>query len=288
MKLGKRRFRIEVAASAWLSVCACSPAPASKPSLDAPKSAPSVAPQAPKSDGEVLEIGAEDDAAPWSQADGSGYANELVLAAFAAAGVKVHLQVLPYARCKQMVMDGVIPACFSMSRSPEVSSSVEFASEPLFVCHTNYVETAARAVAAPKTPRVVGAVLGYEYPDSLHARVKSGELVLEESVSEELNLKKLADGRIDAALVNTNETKPLDTMIAKAGPMKVETAVLEGELDSYLGFSRKHPRGPSARAQFDEGFRRIAEDGTKQRITAAWIARARAARAPLQAGVPDR
>jgi ABC-type amino acid transport substrate-binding protein len=125
----------------------------------------------------------------------------------------------------------------------------------------------------------VGAVLGYEYPDSLHTRVKSGELVLEESVSEELNLKKLADGRIDAALINTNETKPLDSMIERAGVrMKVKTTVLAGELDSYLGFSRKHPRGPSARAAFDAGFRRISADGTRERITATWIGRARAAR----------
>ena len=55
---------------------------------------------------ETVDIGVEDAAAPWSQADGTGYANDLVRASFRAVGVDVRLHVLPYARCKQHVVKG--------------------------------------------------------------------------------------------------------------------------------------------------------------------------------------
>src|SRR6185369_12478061 len=47
-----------------------------------------------------LPIAVEDDAGPWSQHDGTGFANDVVRAAFKATGVEVELLVVPYARCK--------------------------------------------------------------------------------------------------------------------------------------------------------------------------------------------
>ncbi|GEM_PF-6843124 len=41
-------------------------------------------------------LGAEDDAAPWSYADGSGYVNDIVRAAFGHAGWSVQIEVMPF------------------------------------------------------------------------------------------------------------------------------------------------------------------------------------------------
>ncbi|MET0859109.1 MAG: hypothetical protein ABWY27_20345, partial [Telluria sp.] len=79
-----------------------------------------------------LQILVEDAASPWSNHDGHGYANDLVRAAFAAAGVDVELVVVPYARCKAMVMQGSTVACFSMSASPELANRVRFSAKQLF------------------------------------------------------------------------------------------------------------------------------------------------------------
>ena len=62
-----------------------------------------------------LKIMAEDAAEPFSRADGTGYANDVVKAAFHAVGVEIAFDVVPYARCKKDAEDGKIAACFSMS-----------------------------------------------------------------------------------------------------------------------------------------------------------------------------
>jgi ABC-type amino acid transport substrate-binding protein len=121
----------------------------------------------------------------------------------------------------------------------------------------------------------VGTVLGYEYPAELHELEASGTIVLEESASEELNLRKLAEGRLDAAVVNDNATKSLEYMLARAGvTWRVERGFALGELTAYVGFSHRHPRAAEALARFDAGMNAITADGTRARIDAAWVQRA--------------
>ena len=85
-----------------------------------------------------LVIAVEDDAAPWSLADGSGYANDIVSIAFKAVGVDVQLKVVPYARCKRMVVNGDVAGCFSMSPAPELAGLVELSEQPIFSCYAGY------------------------------------------------------------------------------------------------------------------------------------------------------
>ncbi len=229
-----------------------------------------------------LEIAVENAAGPWSLPDGTGFANDVVRAAFAAVDVDVRLRVVPYARCKQMVADGIVVGCFSMSRLPALDSTVLFPSTPLFVCVSDYFQSASKGIPARRAGdlhrgTVVGVVLGYEYPASVYELQKQGILVLESAGSEEINLRKLADGRIDAALVNHNEIKTADYMIARAGVAgKVVLAFRAGVLPSYIGFSRKHPGGATALAQFNDGIRIITANGVLKRLEKKWADRARA------------
>src|SRR5882672_8493611 len=78
-----------------------------------------------------LKIMAEDAAEPFTRADGTGYANEIVKAAFHAAGVEIQFDVVPYARCKKDVEDGKIVACFSMSWYQGVEKIVAFSEVPV-------------------------------------------------------------------------------------------------------------------------------------------------------------
>src|SRR6185503_3924619 len=107
----------------------------------------------------------------------------------------------------------------------------------------------------------------YEYPPSVEALKKRGILLLEESESEELNLKKLAAGRVDAALINYNQTKPADLMLKHAGVKgQVRRAFTCGTLKSYLGFSVAHARGAWAKKKFDQGYKIIASSGRLKKI----------------------
>ena len=77
-------------------------------------------------------IMAEDASEPFSRGDGTGYANDIVKAAFQAAGFDVRLNVVPYARCKKSLEDGTTAACFSMSWIPEFKDRIVFSDQPLY------------------------------------------------------------------------------------------------------------------------------------------------------------
>jgi polar amino acid transport system substrate-binding protein len=224
-----------------------------------------------------LIIAAEDDAAPWSRADGTGYANDVVKAAFMAVGMEIQLRVMPYARCKRMAENGEVVGCLSMSPAPEFNGLIELSARPLFTCSAGYFYNVAKPPGVKRQEdlparTVVGTVIGYEYPSGFEKLVQSGALVREESTSEEINLRKLALGRVDLALLTYNQVKSPAWLIRRAQASdKVRTTFIAGQLRSYIGFSKKHPTGATARRQFDKGYRLITVNGTLKRITNLWL-----------------
>ena len=82
---------------------------------------------------ETLRFFVENDAAPWSKADGTGYANDLVKAIYDAVDVNVDFEVVPYARCKKYAETGEAVGCFSVARIPEVENIIAFSEIPLFL-----------------------------------------------------------------------------------------------------------------------------------------------------------
>lgn len=124
----------------------------------------------------------EDAASPWSNQHGEGYANDLVRAAFAAAGVDIKLVVVPYARCKAQVMQGRATGCFSMSAAPELEGRVRFSDKPLFSVTPRFyfnVQYPVRARSVAELPRGmrVGIVHGYEYPPFVAQLAQRGIVV---------------------------------------------------------------------------------------------------------------
>jgi len=223
-----------------------------------------------------FEIAVEDAADPWSRADGSGFANDMVRNAFRASGFDVAFRVVPYARCKNMVLSGAVVACFSMSPEPDLRDRVTFPAVPLFECYTTLVQNPARPLGAARLdalPRgtVIGAVLGYEYPREVDEARRAGRIMIETSPSEETLLRKLAARRIAGALINVNASKPLEFIAARARVANgYEAAGRVGTLSSYLGFSRAHPRGAEAVRAYEEGMRRIASNGAAAGVVRDW------------------
>jgi ABC-type amino acid transport substrate-binding protein len=234
---------------------------------------------------QAFEIAVEDEADPWSRKDGSGYVNDVVRAAFAAVGVDVKLLVMPYARCKQMTIDGTLPACVSMSANVLQPDPVTFSATPVFVFTSDYfvrVDYPVNARNASELPRgtVVGVVLGYEYPESIYRLSRDGVIVLDYSASETINLHKLVAGRLDAAMVNYDFLKTIDYVVKTSGVEgKVRNVFSAGTMPAFIGFSHKHPRASWAAERYARGVAIITANGTAKRIRDAWVSRVNALRA---------
>ena len=182
---------------------------------------------------------------------------------------------MPYARCKRMALNGEVAACLNMSLA-RVCGPGELSSEPLFACRAGYfysVNKPPRVNRQEDLPRntVVGTVIGYEYPDEFERLSRLGVVIREESPSEDINLRKLALGRIDLALLTYNQMKSPEWLINRAGvDGKVRTTFQGGTLKSYIGFSKKHQQGMWALGQFNAGYRVISANGTLQRLKTKW------------------
>jgi ABC-type amino acid transport substrate-binding protein len=166
-----------------------------------------------------LVIGAEDDAAPWSYADGTGYVNDVVRAAFQRSGWQVQYMVMPYARCKAMVLSGKLIACFSASKTPDLASQLLYPRQPVFnasnvlIARANTDLQGCNPAEWPR-PVKVGRVASYEYRANVMALFGSPQVQVDDNNSEVSNIRKLEAGHIDAALVTLDAVKRL----AASGP----------------------------------------------------------------------
>jgi ABC-type amino acid transport substrate-binding protein len=225
---------------------------------------------------ETLNIAVEDEAGPWSFKDGSGYANDVVKAAFQAVGMDVSFTVMPYELCKEKALSGEVCACFSMSWLEEFEGKIQFSKMPLFACKSGYFSNVKKPLKASTQSQlsrgsVVGVVKGYEYPPAVYQLVKDGVIRLDESPSEILNLQRLAAGKVDAAIVNYNDIKSYRGMEAIAGVKgQVKRAFDCGILNSHIGFSLKHPQGAMAAKKFDEGYGLLASDRRLRELQKKW------------------
>lgn len=224
-----------------------------------------------------IELMVEDDAAPWSRRDGTGFANDLVKASYAAVHAEVSLTVVPYARCKQYALAGQVAGCFNMSDAPELHGAVVFADAPLFQGHPRFYTYRAHALHAASMRELargarIGIVNGYEYPAAVAQLAERG-VVLEVAGSEAANLKKLAAGRLDAVILMTDQLKTEAALLHQAGVDRLDFLFAIEPMGSYIGFSLRHRDGARARSLFNEGYRLITANGARRAIERKWAAR---------------
>ncbi|MEQ6291257.1 transporter substrate-binding domain-containing protein [Vogesella sp. GCM10023246] len=210
-----------------------------------------------------LPVMVEDAASPWSNSNGSGYANAIVRAAFDAAGVPIKLIVVPYARCKASVLAGEAAACFNMAWEPALRGQVTFSSQPIFSSearvYTASGNTRAGAASLDEIPAgsSIGLVNGYEYPRSLDSI--GSRLRIDYANNESMLLRKLLAGRIQYAVLIIDAKKTEQRLLTGAGiaPQQLRYLFTAGSQGSYIGFSSKHPQGERARLRFEQGMQQI-------------------------------
>ncbi|MBV7569377.1 ABC transporter substrate-binding protein [Pseudomonas sp. PDM27] len=227
---------------------------------------------------ETLTIMVEDAAAPWSNSDGTGYANDVVLAAFKEMAVEARLKVVPYSRCKYMVLSGQVAACFNMSWQPEFQGKIKLAARPIFKVSNDVFESIKAPLPKPPDGQcilppgtVVGITRDYEYSAQVIALQTSG-VVFENSLSDLTSLQKLAARRFQAAVIMSNDLEVRNRKAQQSGTEDtVRFAFNCGLVNSTIGFSLSHPDGLRALEMYDEGYRRIEANGVLERLHRRWF-----------------
>ncbi|MFL5814956.1 MAG: hypothetical protein ACJ763_15380 [Bdellovibrionia bacterium] len=220
----------------------------------------------------------ENSAEPWSNPDGTGYANDIVVAAFKEMGVDVRLKVVPYSRCKAEAMEGNTTACVSMSWLPEFKGRIQLASKTLIVLDADVFENVHSPL--PSTPNHkcklpvgtrVGTVIGYEYPKQVMDLQRQG-VIFESVNSDGQNINKLARNRIDAAVVITNHHEPKNKKVLKEHQeANVRLAFNCGTETGTIGFSLKNPDGAWARKIFESGYNKIVQKDLLAEFEKKWF-----------------
>ncbi len=235
---------------------------------------------------EEITIGAENDAAPWSYPNGTGYVNDIVKAAYKAVGWKVHYEVFPYARCKTLVLSGGILGCFSTSKTPELTGKLFFPRTPV-IAPRNILYAQKNSDINGCNPKKwkagtsIGLVNEYEYVPKVEALRNEKNLSIEKSPSEVLNLRKLNFSHTDTALITIDEVHSLE-YIAKLARVTPDFKVVcdFGNLPAYLVLSKSHPLGKKALEVFNQGMEKIAANGVLKKIQKEWKVKAIATAVP--------
>ncbi|MFZ5757002.1 MAG: substrate-binding periplasmic protein [Pseudomonadota bacterium] len=221
----------------------------------------------------VVLIAAEDDWYPYSaEQDGrpTGYAVDLVAAIYEAAGARLELISLPYARCMALVDAGKLAGCFDTPRDRRIETRYLWHDVPLFLARSQVFAQAGRAHVVTGPVDLEGTRVaitnGYFYGDEFHLNTRIRQEVVDSDLTA---LRMLAAGRVDHALVFEQVARylfrtwpDLQGRVTAVGSFQ--------DVPIYLSFSRTHPDAPEALRLFNRGMAEIRRNGTRERIDRHW------------------
>lgn len=186
-----------------------------------------------------------------------GRISRLVANAFALEGVQVRYQFLPWKRAIEEARAGKFDGTLVWARTADREQDFFF-SEPVLTTRYVLFYARARPVHWDKLQDLrgltIGGVLGSTPTGEYADLARAGVFKREESVSDELNLRKVAAGHLDAAAVEVevgryllaNQDKDLAGLLAcDDHPLIV--------VDDFLLVSKKTPHGDELIRRFNHG-----------------------------------
>ena len=198
-----------------------------------------------------------------------GFAAALVRAAFAAEGIPVEIEFHSWEHALELArsgaVDGLVPEYYNGQREAEFAYSAPLVNGPLVLYKRHEAELAYRPIGsldaglrALSTQRF-GVVSGYLNTPTFDA---ADYLTKIEAVDDAANLRNLAEGRIDLAVIDrhvaayvirTRHPEFAQTLVPMSPPL--------GEMALYVAFSRKSPRATELRAAFNRGLEKLSAEG---------------------------
>jgi ABC-type amino acid transport substrate-binding protein len=217
-----------------------------------------------------------------------GYCAALIRAAYAEQGVDVRIEFYPWARALHLArtgaVDGLMPEYFNPSREAEFVFSDAFPGGPLVL-----YKRKADAIAFAADPlahqdaalrklvgKRFGVVRGYLNTPVFDA---ASYLAKEEANDDATNLRKLAYGRIDLAVIDRRVAEHLirtdyPGYAAKIEPMDPPLA----DNPLYIAFSKKAPHLQRSRAAFNQGLASLRAKGAIDQLYERYILKPKTAR----------
>ena len=221
---------------------------------------------------ESVLIAAEDDWAPYSsiKSDKSGpegLAPELVTAAFDEMGFDVEYLTVPFARCMHYAETGRTVGCFNATIVQGNRDTFHWHSTPMFteelaIFARNEVTTDNLSLADLEG-ETVSLTIGYTYPTHF---LKNNLINKFPVNSDDYQIRMLATGRVDYALLNT---MPAYYRI-HADPTfqgKIRRVGQISEDGFWVAFSKNHPDGKRMAEVFEKGLDQLHENGRYEKIT---------------------
>ncbi len=224
----------------------------------------------PVSFADTIILGAENDWVPYSNHDGTGMANEIVLAAYKAVGIDVKLQVGPYNRLLKMVRNGEILGAFNVPKESSNEKEYIFGKTPLFTALSAYYYNVEEPLSATRKEELingekVGVVFDYGYGEFFSNNDRVTKIKVR---SDLLNLRKLAKGRIDATILYDKTARKLIGENGLSG--KIQKAFNSETAEIYVAFSKVFPKAQYYADKLDEGLAIIKATGTYKKIIDAY------------------
>jgi len=157
---------------------------------------------------------------PYVLADGSGTSTDAVTEVFAKAGHAVTVEVYPWNRAislaeKDPAYLGVYPEYYATSEDAEAGGSRCLFSKSFGTSPVGFVQQAGDPIAWSSHDDLkaytIGVVRGYQNEERFDAMVAAGEITTDEADSDALNIRKVAAGRMAAAVI---DREVLDYLLA--------------------------------------------------------------------------
>ncbi len=224
---------------------------------------------------ETITVGAEDDWAPYSsvvERQAQGFAVDVVRDAFAAVGISVNFEVLPYARCLAQAKAGHLVGCFDAVPNAMIAPSFLWHAQPLFTTRMNVYALAGSTEhglsAASLEGKTVGVERDYEYGDAFDLNSKILRRIVDRNES---GFKMLMAGRIEYMAA---EERIANALFVKNGAAFGSKFKLVGTVATpglYMAFSKSAPDAARLLAKFNEGYAAIRKSGRYQAIERKWF-----------------
>ncbi len=223
---------------------------------------------------DTITVGAEDDWAPYSSLVGreaKGFAVDVVRESFAAVGVTVKFEVLPYTRCMAQAKAGRLVGCFDAVANALIAKDYLWHAQPLFTTHMNVYglagSTESGLLASDLEGKTVGVERGYEYGDAFDLNTRIVRKVVDKN---DQGFKMLLGKRIQYMAAEERIAKALFNKFPefRAKFKMVGTVATPG---LFMAFTRQSPDGATYLAKFNQGYALIRANGRYQAIEATWF-----------------
>jgi len=221
------------------------------------------------SQAQTIELYAEDAYTPFSNANGSGMINNLVITAYREVGVEVRIKVIPFARIVKWLESGQGLGGFSAVKTPISQQNLLFGKEPVYHVVTKFFYATARPVEIENdsdfnNPNLdVGQVNGYMYHPAFYQYQFKRHVVQ----SDESLIKMLLLGRLDMAYITD---KVVDCHLSKMGiPRSTLSAQKQFGVISvplYVAFNKRHPNAQYYADLLDKGLKRLKLNGKYEKL----------------------